>query len=66
MQVEAEIDHLVGEGKLEAVDTVETPIEWASPIVCVPKPDGKVRLCVDFKCTINQHVYVDPHPLPRF
>ena len=47
-------------------DTVETPIEWASLIVCVPKPDGKVRLCVDFKCTINQHVYVDPHPLPRF
>ena len=70
--VEAEIDRLVGEGTctciLEAVDTAETPtcIEWASPIMCVPKPDGKVRLCVDFKCTINQHVYVDPHPLPRF
>ena len=61
--VEAEIDRLVREDILEAVDTTETHIEWASPIVCVPKCDGTVRLCVDFKGTINQHY---PHQLPRF
>ncbi|KAL5470941.1 hypothetical protein EMCRGX_G029003 [Ephydatia muelleri] len=27
---------------------------------------GGVRLCVDFRVTINPHVYVDPHPHPRF
>ena len=64
--VETEIERLIKEDILEAVDTTVTPIEWASPIVCVPKPNGKIRLCVDFKATINQHVYVDPHPLPRF
>ena len=58
--VEAEIDRLVKEDILEAVDTTETPIEWASLIVCVPKRDGTVCLCVDFKVTINQHVKVDP------
>ena len=25
-----------------------------------------VRLAVDFKVTINQHMCIDPHPLPKF
>ena len=64
--VEAEIDRLVREDILEVDDTTETPIEWASRIVCIPKCDSMVCLCVDFKCTINEHVYADPYPLPRF
>ena len=27
--------------------------EWASPIVPVPKADGRVRICGDFRVTIN-------------
>ena len=63
--MEAEIERLVREDTciMEPVDTNETPIEWASPIVCVPKRDGTIRLYVNFKATIN---HVDPHPLPRF
>ncbi|XP_059059126.1 uncharacterized protein K02A2.6-like [Achroia grisella] len=43
-----------------------TPIEWASPIVIAIKSNGNVRICADFKVTINQHVQVDDYPLPRF
>ena len=64
--VEAELNRLVAGDILEPVDTTSTPIEWASPIVCIPKQNGKMRICVDFKATINQYVFVDPHPLPRF
>lgn len=28
------------------------------------KHDGKIRLCVDFKVSINQQIKVDQHPLP--
>uniref|UniRef100_A0A5S6QM96 RNA-directed DNA polymerase n=1 Tax=Trichuris muris TaxID=70415 RepID=A0A5S6QM96_TRIMR len=65
-QVEDEISRLVKEDVLEPVDTGSNEIEWASPIVCVVKPSGKVRICGDFKVTINPHVILDRHPLPRF
>ena len=57
--VEDELNRLVKQDILETVDTTKNPIEWASPLVCAPKSSG-VRICVDFKVTINQHVYVDP------
>ena len=43
-------------------------MEWASPIVCVRKACGAIRICGDFKTTLNPciYMYVDPHPLPRF
>lgn len=57
---------MVEKGVIEAVDATETPIEWASPIVCAKKANREICICVDFKTTINPHVYIDPHPLPRF
>ena len=65
--VEAEfIDRLVKQNILEPVDTKVILIEWASPIVVAMKSTGAIRICIDFKTTINQNVFVDPHPLPRF
>lgn len=41
----------------------EDPIEWASPIVIEVKRNGKVRICADFKVTINPYVIKQLHPL---
>ena len=39
--------------------------EWAAPIVPVIKRDGSVRICGDYKLTVNQTAKLDPYPLPR-
>lgn len=39
--------------------------DWASPMVVVAKPNGKLRLCVDFKATLNKCIKVDQHPIPE-
>ena len=38
---------------------------WVAPIVPVPKRDGKVRICWDYKVTVNPHFDVDQHSEPR-
>ena len=39
--------------------------KWAATIVPVVKADGTVRICGDYKLTINQVSSADPYPLPR-
>ena len=53
--------------KLEA-DGVIKPVQfsqWAAPIVPVLKPDGSVRICGDYKVTLNQAAKTDTYPLPK-
>ena len=39
--------------------------EWASPIVVVPKPNGDVRICADYKAGVNEQICSDSYPLPN-
>jgi hypothetical protein len=64
--VEDELDRFIAEGVSEPVDSMVTPIKWASPIVVAIKSSGAVRICGDFKVTINPHIVADKYPLPRF
>ncbi len=38
---------------------------WASPLVPVRKPDGNVRLCVDY-CRLNEVTEKEPYYIPSF
>ena len=38
---------------------------WAAPIVPVPKSDGTIRICGNYKLTINPQLNVDQYPLPK-
>eukprot|EP00731_Ephydatia_muelleri_P013854 Em0007g1164a len=60
-KVETELARLEREGILTQV----TWSDWATPVVVVPKTDGSVRLCGDFKVTVNPALNIDRYPLPR-
>ena len=38
--------------------------DWASPIVCVPKKDGSIRICGHFTVSINRVLLDNPYTLP--
>ena len=59
--IEKDINRLLMLGVLEKVQYSD----WATPVVPVPKSDGSVRLCGDFKITINPVLQIDQHPLPK-
>ena len=54
-----EIDKLLKAGFIYPVDRAE----WLSPIVIVPKKNGKLRVCVDYR-KLNGATKSDPFPLP--
>ena len=60
-RVEKELDRLESEGIIQKVDHSD----WATPIVAVPKGDNSVRICGDYKVTVNPQLKIDQYPLPR-
>ena len=60
--VDKELDRLVAEGTLEPTQFSD----WASPIVPVLKADkSSIRICGDFKQTINPVSKLDRYPIPK-
>ena len=61
-KVEQELKRLQDEGILEPVEISE----WAAPIVPVLKRDkNSVRICGDFRLTVNPVSKLDKYPIPR-
>ena len=59
-KVESELDRLEKNGVIKKVKTSK----WASPIVVPPKTDGNMRICGDYKSTVNTCVEDRTYPLP--
>ena len=60
-KVEEELRRLQNEGILVKVEWKD----WATPIVPVPKKDGSVRICGDYKDTVNPELQAEQYPLPH-
>ena len=60
INVEKEIDRLVAEGVLQPISYSE----WATPVVPIIKKSGEIRLCGDYRSTVNQATESDTYPMP--
>lgn len=60
-QYDEEFDALEKLGVITRTDTSD----WGTPVVPVLKPNGKIRICGDYKTTINPQLVEVKYPLPR-
>ena len=60
-RLEKALEEMVEEGNLERVGFSH----WGTPMVPVVKPNGMVRVCGDYKVTLNPCLEVPQYPLPR-
>ena len=58
--VEKKLEELLQQ---EIIEKVSGPTPWVSPIVCAPKKNGDIRLCVDMR-RANKAVKRERHPMP--
>lgn len=59
-KVEDEITRLEREGVLRSVPYSK----WATPVVPIIKKSGEIRLCGDYRSTVNQATESDTYPMP--
>jgi hypothetical protein len=60
-QVIAELERLEDEGIIEKIPHSQ----WAAPIVPVMKSNGNIRICGDFRSTINVATKTETYPIPK-
>lgn len=61
-KVNEELDNLEKQGIIEKTDYCP----WGTPLVIVPKVNNNgVRLCADYKVTVNKYLIDSHHPIPR-
>ncbi|XP_036342908.1 uncharacterized protein K02A2.6-like, partial [Rhagoletis pomonella] len=59
-KVEINLRELINMDVLEPVDNAD----WGTPLVPILKPNGDLRICGDYKVTINKHLIDFHYPLP--
>uniref|UniRef100_A0A1Y1LT42 RNA-directed DNA polymerase n=3 Tax=Photinus pyralis TaxID=7054 RepID=A0A1Y1LT42_PHOPY len=59
-KIEVELDRLIAQGVLEPI----THPKWCTPIVTVCKENGEVRICGDYKSTLNSALNPEPYSVP--
>ncbi len=60
-KVNQELDRMQRE---EVIRPVEKS-DWATPVVVIRKGNGTVRLCGDYKVTINPNLDMGGYPMPN-
>lgn len=60
-RVEKELNDLESAGIISKVERSD----WGSPLVIIPKSDGSVRLCVDYKIGVNPLLVSSNYPIRR-
>ena len=58
-KIEDELNRLESSGIIKKVDSSD----WATPIVPVKKKDGSVRICCDYKVTVNKEIELNRYPI---
>jgi hypothetical protein len=59
--IDKELDRMIEDKVLNQTETSE----WGTSLVPILKNDGTVRLCGDYKTTVNKHLVEVNYPLPR-
>ncbi|XP_037930885.1 uncharacterized protein K02A2.6-like [Teleopsis dalmanni] len=60
-KIESNLRELIAKDILEPINNAE----WGTPLVPILKPNGDIRICGDYKVTINKHLSDFKYPLPR-
>ncbi|XP_026546854.1 uncharacterized protein K02A2.6-like, partial [Notechis scutatus] len=59
-KINEQLNKLIEQGVLEPTDHAR----WETPIVTPVKPDGSVRICGDYKATLNRALQQSAYPIP--
>jgi hypothetical protein len=57
--IKQDIDKLLAVGFIQSIEKAT----WLSPIIIIPKNNGKLIICIDFR-KLNVAIKKDPYPLP--
>jgi hypothetical protein len=61
LKVREDLDKLFDIGFIYPIETTQ----WLSPLVIIPKKNGKLQICVDY-CKLNVQTKKDPFPFTHF
>ncbi|UYV66813.1 K02A2.6-like, partial [Cordylochernes scorpioides] len=59
-QLKEQLEEMI---RLGVIESVEEPTEWCAGMVAIPKPGGKLRICVDLT-KLNHYIRRENYPLP--